>query len=208
MYLPELFAVTDPAEIDFVLGNARLGCLVTRDISGFFGTHLPMVFDPDRRVLAGHVAGANPHPDRSGDREALVIFQGMDAYVSPSWYPSKLKHGKVVPTWNYEVAHVSGKITWRSEPEWLREHLSQLTERFEKSQARPWAVSDAPEDYLLGQLAKVIGVEMEVREVLVKRKLSQNRTPPDRMGVVAGLIGSDSPVDRLVGAAVADINKP
>jgi transcriptional regulator len=199
MYLPDLFAITDPQEAELVLSSARLGCLITRDAEGFFGTHLPMLYDPERRLLSGHVARANPHPERSGDGEALVVFQGLDAYVTPNWYPSKFKHGRVVPTWNYEVAHVTGTLSWRPEAAWLRAHLEALTQRFERAQAKPWALSDAPEDYLQKQFAAVVGVELQVREVKVKRKLSQNRTPADRMGVAAGLLDSDDPGARRLG---------
>jgi transcriptional regulator len=203
MFMPELFAVTDPDEVDFVLANARLGCLVTRDAEGFFGTHLPMLFDRERRVLAGHVARGNPHPARGGDGEALVVFQGMDAYVSPSWYPSKFQHGKVVPTWNYEVAHVTGRASWHTDVAWIREHLGRLTNRFEGDRDEPWGLDDAPEDYLQGLFKGVVGVEVEVREVQVKRKLSQNRAEPDRVGVIAGLLQSADAGDREVGAAMA-----
>jgi transcriptional regulator len=204
LYIPELFAVSDADEIEFVLSNVRLGCLVTRDVGGFFGTHLPMHFDPARGVLAGHIAKANPHPDREGDGEALVIFQGLDAYVSPNWYPSKFRHGKAVPTWNYEVVHVAGTLTWRREPEWLRDHLTQLTERFERPQAKPWEVTDAPEDFIQGLISGVIGVELAVRDVQVKRKLSQNRSSTDWQGVVAGLLDSSEPGAQSVGTAMAN----
>lgn len=204
MYLPDMFAVTDLHEVDQVLQYARLGCLVTRDAAGFFGTHLPMVFDPARRSLTGHISRANEHPDRSGDGEALVIFQGLDAYVSPSWYPSKQEHGKVVPTWNYEVAHVTGKLTWRDDPEWLREQLDKLTDRFESGRPEPWATSDAPDDYLARQIAGVIGVQLQVREVRVKRKLSQNRALRDREGVIAGLRDSSLPADQVLAAVMAE----
>ncbi len=204
MYLPDMFAVTDAHEVDAVLQNARLGCLVTRDAAGFFGTHLPMIFDAERRSLMGHISRANQHPDRSGDDEALVIFQGLDAYVSPSWYPSKQEHGKVVPTWNYEVAHVTGKLNWRDDPEWLREQLAKLTARFESGRPEPWAMSDAPEDYLARQIAGVIGVELDVREVRVKRKLSQNRVPRDREGVIAGLHNSSVSADQMLAVVMAE----
>jgi transcriptional regulator len=207
MFMPDLFAVTDPDEVDFVLANVRLGCLVTRDADGFFATHLPMLFDRERRVLAGHVARGNPHPARTGDGEVLVIFQGMDAYVSPSWYPSKFQHGKVVPTWNYEVAHVTGRATWRNDVTWIREHLGRLTNRFEGAQQEPWRLEDAPEDYLQRQFQGIVGVEIEVRQVQVKRKLSQNRAEPDRMGVIAGLLQSADAGDREVGAAMAKDRK-
>jgi len=204
MYLPDMFAVSDAHEVDAVLQEARLGCLVTRDSSGFFGTHLPMLFDPKRRLLMGHISRANQHPDRSGDGEALVILQGPDGYVSPSWYPSKQEHGKVVPTWNYEVAHVTGTLNWRDDPEWLRELLAKLTARFESGRPDPWAMSDAPEDYLARQIAGVIGLELAVHEVRVKRKLSQNRSPEDREGVIAGLSDSSLSADQRLAAAMVE----
>lgn len=203
MYTPELFALTDREDVDQMLSELRLGCLVTRDDQGFFGTHLPMLFDAKRRVLTGHVALANPHADRSGDAEAIAIFQGVEAYVSPNLYPSKLEHGRVVPTWNYEAVHVTGTLTWRTDAEWLRDQLSRLTQRFERTQDNPWALSDAPEDYIERQLAGVVGVELEIREVKVKRKLSQNRAPADQLGVAAGLAAGDRPADHLVAAAMA-----
>lgn len=159
MYTPELFAVTDPGEIDAVLSQVRLGCLVTRDEHGFFGTHLPMLFDPHARALTGHISLGNPHPGRAGDAEAIVIFQGIDAYITPNWYPSKFKHGRVVPTWNYEAVHVTGPLTWRTDSDWLRDQLGRLTERFERTQTKPWALSDAPEDYIEKQLAGAVTPE-------------------------------------------------
>jgi transcriptional regulator len=181
---------------------------VTRDGEGFFATHLPMLFDAERRTLTGHVAAGNPHPRRSGDDEALAVFQGVDAYISPNWYPSKFQHGRVVPTWNYEAVHVTGRVTWRTEPEWLRGQLERLTDRFEAGQSKPWAVSDAPEDYLEKQLAAIVGVELAIAEVKAKRKLSQNRQPADRMGVIAGLTASESPTDGLVAAAMTSPPQP
>ncbi len=112
---------------------------------GLFASHLPFVYDAERQVLAGHLARANPHQSRSGGAVALVIFQGANAYVSPSFYPSKAKHGRVVPTWNYEAVHVRGRLTWREDPAWLRSHLNALTDRFEATRDKPWAVSDAPD---------------------------------------------------------------
>jgi transcriptional regulator len=198
MYMPDAFAVTDPGEIERVLAEAPLGCLVTRDAAGFFATHLPMLYDPGRRVLMGHVAAQNPHPERAGDGEALVIFQGANAYVSPSWYPAKAEHGRVVPTWNYETAHVSGTLAWRRDPEWLRALVGGLARRFEAARPQPWAVEDAPADFITRQLAAIVGVEIAVREVQVKRKLSQNRSPADRAGVLAGLMASEDAGDRRV----------
>ena len=198
MYQKDIFAVTEAAEIDAILGAARLGCLITHGPKGLFATHMPFVYDVERRSLAGHIARENPHPELAGDEEALIIFQGLDAYVSPSWYPSKVKHGRVVPTWNYEVAHVYGRLTWRREASWLRPHLAQLTDRFEAPRAQPWAVDDAPGDYLERMMAGVVGVELAITRVEAKRKLSQNRPDVDRLGVIAGLSDSDHPTERAM----------
>jgi transcriptional regulator len=199
MHLPDMFAVTDPAEVDLVLADLRLGCLVTRDSDGFFASHIPMMFDPATRTLTGHLAKANPHPKRCGDSSALAIFHGLNAYVSPNWYPSKFQDGKAVPTWNYEVVHVEGTVIWHDDSAWLLAHLAPLTDRHERNQAKPWEISDAPEDYLDRQLGLIIGMELQVRTVQVKRKLSQNRSEADRLGVIAGLLGGGDPVGQRVG---------
>jgi len=202
MYMPEAFAVTDEAEGAALLERLAFGCLVTHGPDGLFASHLPFVYDPERRVLAGHLARANPHRSRAGEDEALVIFQGANAYVSPSFYPSKVKHGRVVPTWNYEAIHLRGRLSWREDPAWLRAHLNVLTDRFEASRAKPWAVADAPEDYLERMIGGIVGLEIAVEEIQAKRKLSQNRDGPDRLGVIAGLSASDSAADRAVAVAM------
>jgi transcriptional regulator len=202
MYVPEMFAVTDPDEIDLILSTLRLGCLVTRDEQGFFGTHIPMQFDARKRVLNGHVSKGNPHHTRTGDGEALAIFQGMNAYVSPNWYPSKLQHGKVVPTWNYEVVHVSGKVVWKEDADWLRQHLVPMIDHHETGQTKPWKLTDAPDDYMARMLSQIVGLELEVRNVQIKRKLSQNRADADRLGAIAGLLNSDNAADQEVGRAM------
>lgn len=162
-----------------------------------------MFLDSDRRILTGHVANANPHPERQGDGTALVIFQGLDAYVSPNWYPSKVLHGKAVPTWNYEVVHVTGALTWRRDANWLLDYLIKLTDRFEQSQVNPWKVTDAPKYYIDRLINNLVGIEISVRDVQVKRKLSQNRSVKDWQGVVAGLLASDEPGDRVLGVAMS-----
>jgi transcriptional regulator len=202
MYQPTAFAVTDTGEIEAVLANVRLGCLVTHDAEGLCATHMPFLYDAGRRVLTGHLARANPHWSRAGDTAALAIFQGPDAYVSPSFYPSKREHGRVVPTWNYETAHVHGRLTWRHEADWLIAQVSALSDHHEASRAVPWAVSDAPEDYVRKLASAIVGVELAIERVEVTRKLSQNRPEPDRMGVVAGLLASESATDRQIAQAV------
>lgn len=188
MYAPEPFAVADAAEIEAMLGQARLGALVTHGTEGMFASHLPFVHDPAARRLVGHIARANPHCERAAEgAEALVIFQGPEAYVSPSWYPSKAVDGRQVPTWNYEAVHVRGRVRWFNEPEALRDLLERLTERFEAGSDQPWRVSDAPADYVERMLRGIVGVEVAIEEVIAKRKLSQNKDAADRAGVIAGL---------------------
>jgi transcriptional regulator len=205
MYTPDANAVTDEAELDALLRNLRLGVIVTHDdAGGLFASHLPFSYDPDRRLLAGHLAIANPHAHRPDGLGALAIFQGVDAYVSPSWYPSKFKHGKVVPTWNYEAVHIHGRLTWRRDESWLLSHLGALTDHYEAGRLKPWALNDAPEDYLKRQVSKVVGLELTLDRVHAKRKLSQNRDKPDRLGVIAGLSASDDPKDRAVAEAMLE----
>lgn len=202
MYLPDAFAVTDPAQIEAALQSLRFGCLVTHDPAGLFATHMPFLYDAERRVLAGHMARPNPQWERAGDAQALAIFQGPEAYISPSWYPSKARHGRVVPTWNYEAVQVHGRLSWRHEVDWLVAHVTALTDRQEASRPEPWAVSDAPADYIRGLTAGIVGLELAIERVEVKRKLSQNRSEPDRQGVIAGLSASSAEADRRVAAAM------
>jgi transcriptional regulator len=198
MYVSQQFAVTEEAEIADMLRSAPLGSLVTHGGRGLFASHLPFIHDASSGVLAGHLARANPHRGEVGDDEALVIFQGANAYVSPSWYPSKAAHGRVVPTWNYETVHVYGRLIWREEPDWLLANVVALTERFEAVQSRPWAVTDAPPDHVERLIAGIIGVELRIGRIEAKRKLSQNRSEADRQGVIAGLAASGSAQDEVV----------
>ncbi len=198
MYVPDAFAVTDADEIAAMLARAPLGCLVTHGPGGLFASHLPMIHRDGR--LEGHLARANPHRSLDGGGEALVVFAGPDAYVSPNWHPSKAEHGRVVPTWNYEAVHVYGELNWREEPAWLLANVTALTERFEADQARPWAVSDAPEAFVGRLTAAIVGVDLRITRVEAKRKLSQNRGEADRLGVAAGLGESAEAGDRAVAA--------
>ncbi len=202
MYVPAANALTDPAELEGVMRSLRFGCLVTHGSEGLFASHLPFIRDGERGILAGHLARANPHRERAGDTDALAIFRGVDAYVSPSFYPSKAKHGRVVPTWNYEVVHVHGRLTWRDDDAWLAAHLAALTDRFEAGRETPWAVTDAPEDYLRRLRGAIVGLELTIERVEAKRKLSQNRDEADQLGVIAGLSASPSAGDQAVAAAM------
>jgi len=203
MYVPAANAVTDPDEVEALLRGLRFGCLVTHGPEGLFASHLPVLYDAGRGVLAGHLARANPHAAQAGEGEAgLMIFQGAEAYVSPSWYPSKREHGRVVPTWNYEVVHLHGALAWIQDDDWLAAHLAALTDRFEAGRPEPWAVSDAPEEYLQGLRRGVVGLELRIQRVEAKRKLSQNRAPAEREGVIAGLDASPEPGDRAMARAM------
>lgn len=203
MYAPEPFAVSDPDEVRAMLAASRLAALVTDGPGGLFASHLPFIHEAEKGRLLGHIARANPHPERAPDgSDCLVIAQGPEAYVSPNWYPSKAVDGRQVPTWNYEAVHVRGKLRWFSDPERLMEVLERLTERFEAGSPRPWRVQDAPADYVERLLRGIVGIEVEIVEITAKRKLSQNKSEADRAGVVAGL---DAAGETAVAAAMRDI---
>ncbi|NEX93404.1 FMN-binding negative transcriptional regulator [Caulobacter sp. 17J65-9] len=197
MFAPAAFAETDPDQIAAVIGRARLGLLVTHGPGGLIATHLPFVFDRQRNVLVGHVARANPQQAASGDGEALAVFTGADGYVSPDFYPSKAEHGRQVPTWNYEAAHVHGRLSWFDDRARLLDLLERLTDLHEAGRPTPWRVSDAPADYLERLLSGIVGVELAITRVEAQRKLSQNKPLNDRLGVIAGLAASEDPRDRM-----------
>lgn len=187
VYIPHVNAVDDIADIKAFVAAARVAQLVTVDGDGTpMATLLPVIWDGDR--LIAHVSRANPQwrsigPSTSG----LAIVTGPDAYISPSWYPSKAEHGRAVPTWNYSAVHLTGPVTVHHEPEWLRDAVTRLTDVHEAGREHPWAVTDAPERYTTGQLRAIVGIELAVARIEAKSKMSQNRSEADRAGVVAGL---------------------
>src|SRR5580693_10663222 len=197
MYVPRHFAVTDLAAIAAFVDAAASADLVTFDGSRPVATLLPVIWDrppdfPGREGaygrLLGHVALANPQWQTAQPGSlALAIVHGPQAYVSPSWYESKTRHGRVVPTWNYQAVHLTGRLTVHRDPEWLRALVSRLTRRHEEPSPRPWAVTDAPPQYIDGQLKAIVGVEVTITDVEAKDKLSQNRSALDQAGVITGL---------------------
>ncbi|WFU40289.1 FMN-binding negative transcriptional regulator [Bradyrhizobium sp. CB82] len=195
MYIPPAFKDDNIDSIRATIRGARLANLVTATAEGPVATPLPLFLDESEGelgVLYGHLAKANPQwrVPRVGD--ALVIFMGPEAYVTPSWYATKQETGKVVPTWNYVAVHAYGPVEFFQEPERLLDIVTRLTNKHEGSRAKPWAVSDAPADFITAQLRGIIGVRIPVSRFEGKRKLSQNRPEADRVGVAAGLLASEN----------------
>ncbi|MBB1250686.1 FMN-binding negative transcriptional regulator [Rhizobium sp. G21] len=205
MYTPPAFVVDDPAEIRRMMASCRLANFVTATAEGPMATSLPMFLDEDEGddgVRYAHLARPNPQWKTPTIGPGLAIFMGADAYVTPSWYASKAEHGKVVPTWNYESVQASGPVEFFDDAERLLDVVTRLTRRREKDRAEPWAVSDAPETYIAGQLRGIVGLRMPIERLEGKRKMSQNRSEADRDGVRQGLSASDEAMDRLVGAMI------
>jgi transcriptional regulator len=199
MYVPPAFREEDLSFIHQTIREARLAHLVTAAAGEIMATPLPMLLSADegeQGVLYGHVARANPHWQAPVDGQAMAIFMGPDGYVSPSWYASKQRDGKVVPTWNYVAVHVYGTVEFFDDPDRLLAVVSRLTDRHEAARSQPWAVADAPQTYVAAQLHGIIGVRLPIARIDAKRKMSQNRNAEDRAGVAAGLAASADPTDR------------
>ncbi|MEZ5378210.1 MAG: FMN-binding negative transcriptional regulator [Acidimicrobiales bacterium] len=191
MYVPAHFAADDDA-IAQLLANHGAADLVTVSPDGLTATMLPFTYDPldgPNGSLLGHVAKANTHWRHTVQGEALVIVRGTDHYVSPSWYPSKAEHHKVVPTWNYVAAHVYGTVEWIDDPAWIERVVRGLTDKHEGrlDHGAAWSVDDAPADFIAAQLKAVVGVRVEVTRIEAKVKMSQNRAQADVLGVIDGL---------------------
>lgn len=191
MYLPEHFAETRTEELRRIVREHPLGMLVTHTAAGLDANHIPFELDPDRGpsgTLQGHVARANPLWREVPDGAAvMVVFRGAHGYVSPNWYPSKHETHRSVPTWNYEVVHVHGRIRLIDDVEFVGGVVARLTRTNEAAEPHPWKMADAPRDYIEQMLRMVVGVEIEVTRLVGKRKLSQNRDARDFDGVVAAL---------------------
>ena len=186
MYIPRHFSIEDPAAQQF-LENLKSGHLVTNTAQGMLSTMIPVTFDKADRSIIGHVARGNSQWSEKTNQEALFISAPVDSYISPSWYASKQEHGKVVPTWDYMLAHVYGDLIIHDDVDWLRIAVSNLTDSFEAGRAKPWKLDDAPEDYVAGQLRAIVGVEIKVARLEVSFKMSQNKTKADLDGVIDGL---------------------
>lgn len=191
MYLPPAFEETRPERLHALIDQAPFATLVTMTGAGLIASHVPLMLDPaagEHGTLIGHLARPNPQAREScADIEALAIFHGPHFYVTPNWYQTKRETGKVVPTWNYVVVHAYGRLRFFNEPERLLEIVTRLTERHEGAREKPWAVSDAPADYVGGMLRGIVGFELAISRIEGKAKMSQNRPAKDRAGVAQGL---------------------
>ncbi len=191
MYMPPAFNEERIDILHAAIREAGLATLVTLTDEGLIASHVPLLLDPAPApygTLIGHLASPNPQAKRSAaDVQALAIFQGPDAYVTPNWYATKRETGKVVPTWNYVAIHAYGSIRFFDDPARLLEIVTRLTERHENPRAQPWAVADAPAGFVATMLRGIIGFEIPIARLQGKWKMSQNRPPADRAGVIAGL---------------------
>jgi transcriptional regulator len=208
LYAPSQFREDKVEVLHAAIRAAPFANLVTMGSEGLDATPLPLLLDPSdgpHGSLIGHVARANPQWRTTEARhEALAIFSGPDSYISPSYYETKRLTGKVVPTWNYVTVHVRGRMSFFHEAEALLDLVRRLTDRHEGERAAPWAVTDAPADFIQSQLRAIVGVRLEITALTGKWKMSQNRSPADRAGVVAGLRADGGPVPEAVADAVAD----
>jgi transcriptional regulator len=209
MYLPNSFAERDLPTLFAFMEAHPLVTLVTNSATGLFATHLPLIVDRaagPMGTLFGHVARANPHSRyvAEGVDQALAIFTGPDAYITPEWYRTKQETGRVVPTWNYIAVHAYGTLRLRDDPSFLRPHLEALTRQHEGSRPKPWEISDAPADYIENQLKAIVGVEFAITRIEGKWKMSQNRTAADIDGVIHGLSESAGAQDQTVAEIVRE----
>ena len=205
MYVPPHFKIDELGAIHAAMRASRLATLVTSTAEGLLATPLPLILNEregEYGTLYGHVARPNPQWKTPVVGEAMAIFTGPDAYVTPSWYVTKVEHGKVVPTWNYVAVHAYGAAEFFEDADRLLDVVTRLTNLHESSRAEVWQVSDAPADFIQAQLRGIVGVRMPITRIDAKKKMSQNRKLEDRAGVVAGLGASDDPVDREVATMI------
>lgn len=191
MYQPLHFREDDLAVQHALIRAHPLGILVTLGAAGMVANAVPFVLDTangGRGTLRCHVARANPvWKEFDARHEALVIFSGVERYITPSWYATKAETGKVVPTWNYAAVHAYGPLTVKDDRDWLARNVAELTAQQEGARAEPWRVTDAPDDFIAAQLRGIVGLEIPVSRIEGKWKMSQNRNAADRDGVIAGL---------------------
>ncbi len=201
------FQVNRREELAAAIKEIRFGMLVTFTGTEILASHIPMLLresDGDMRI-EGHLAHANNNQWKQVEPavDALAVFTGPHAYVSPSWYPSKTDHQRVVPTWNYITVQATGPLSFIDDRDWLLRHVTALTEHNEAGQSEPWHVSDAPADFVEKQCGAIVGFRLEVRKLEGAWKMAQHRSEADRLGVIAGLNDLDDLSARAVAAEMA-----
>lgn len=213
MYMPSAFHEKKLGALHDLIRHYPLGTLVTDPRSGLTANHVPFTLYPDAGskglgMLRAHLARANDQagPDR-GTIDALAIFLGVDHYITPSWYETKARTGKVVPTWNYIAVHAAGPMRVIDDPVWVRQQIEDLTEQHEGRRAAPWAVSDAPADFVAAQLRSIVGIEIDILDLQGKWKLSQNRSAEDRKGVVQGLAREADAAGPVMAALIEELRR-
>ena len=197
MYLPKHFAVDNQALLAQLIQEYPLATLVGNLNGQLEVNHLPLMLSADKKKLYGHIARMNPLMKiaQSSDTAVTAIFNGPNAYITPAWYPSKKESGKVVPTWNYAVVHAQGNIKLIEDAQWLRSHVAQMTDIHEPTYQSNWKLDDAPEEYVQTMLKAIVGIEIDIQNLVGKFKLSQNRPPEDYAAVVDEL--DQSPQEML-----------
>jgi transcriptional regulator len=209
MYLPEHFEERRPDVLHALVDRHPFGLLVTQGAQGPVANGMPFLLEPGGAhglgILRAHVARANPvWRETASGSPVLVVFQGEEGYVSPAWYAAKREHGKVVPTWNYVMVQARGALRIVDDAAWVRAFVERLTKRHESQRPAPWAVDDAPVDYIGTMVRAIVGLEIELTALTGKWKLSQNRSATDRAGVVEGLSAEGDAAGRALGRRVAD----
>jgi transcriptional regulator len=203
MYAPTHFAESDPTVLRDAVRSIRAGQLITVGADGPEASFIPLLISDDAGTITGHLAKGNTQWRRADcSIPALVTWVGSHAYISPSYYPSKQEHGKVVPTWNFITVQAKGILTFHEEDAWKRSHVSSLTDVHEAALPAPWSVDDAPSDFIDGLVKAIVGIEVRVTSMEGKWKLSQNRPAPDIAGAIVGL-RSQGPIAATVAQEMA-----
>jgi len=209
MYIPRHNEENRVSVMHALIVSRPLGTLVTLGASGLFASHIPMVLEDDGSefgVLKGHISRANTQwKDYVPTVDALAIFAGHQHYITPTWYPGTKEHGKEVPTWNYVVVHAYGPLKVIQDQHWLLANVEKLTNIHESTSPNPWKVSDAPQDFIQSQLKGIVGLELPIRKLEGKWKVSQNRNEQERNGVVDGLAQLNTPESLAMKALVEEV---
>ncbi len=207
MYVPPAFREDRPEVLRAAIRATGLAILISEGPEGIIASHVPMLLDEaegTNGLLLGHIARANPQwRSKAAEVEGLAIFPGPDAYISPNWYVTKRETGKVVPTWNYVAVHAYGRLVFFDDREELRALVTRLTATHEGTFPAPWAVSDAPADFIASQLKGIVGFRLAITRLEGKWKMSQNRPEADRLGVIEGLKEQKGAAPAVVSDTVA-----